>query len=133
MPAVAVEFIHNSSLIIDDLPCMDNARIRRGNPPLHAKYGEATSLLVAIALLNASYGLVVKGCNDRYEDVISIQSELVNSIGVDGMIAGQVVDLFSKGSAAQPSKMLGLKTTALIRFSLRLGAITMGANERQLG
>ncbi|HMS40044.1 MAG TPA: polyprenyl synthetase family protein, partial [Pyrinomonadaceae bacterium] len=56
--AVAGEFIHTSSLIFDDLPCMDNASERRGKTSLHEKFGEGLAVLVAIGFLNASYGLV---------------------------------------------------------------------------
>ncbi|MDQ3089298.1 MAG: polyprenyl synthetase family protein, partial [Acidobacteriota bacterium] len=56
--AVAVEFIHTSSLIFDDLPCMDNADKRRGKTSLHEKFGEGLAVLVAIGFLNASYALV---------------------------------------------------------------------------
>ena len=59
MPAaVAGEFIHTSSLIFDDLPCMDNAPERRGKTSLHEKFGEGLAVLVAIGFLNASYGLI---------------------------------------------------------------------------
>ena len=61
--AVAVEYVHTSSLIFDDLPCMDNATQRRGLDALHRRYGEGLAVLVALALLNTSYGLVLNNRN----------------------------------------------------------------------
>lgn len=59
--AAAVGFLHNSSLVLDDLPCMDDATERRGRVALHGRYGEGVAVLVALALMNASYGLILSG------------------------------------------------------------------------
>jgi geranylgeranyl diphosphate synthase type II len=138
--AVAVEFVHTSALIFDDLPCMDNASERRGKAALHTKYGEGMAVLVALALLNNSYGLIF-GCGEVDESLlIRAHSELVECIGASGMVAGQTVDLaaasgpglFSKVSRDEFESARNLKTTALMRTSLRVGAILSGASEEQL-
>jgi geranylgeranyl diphosphate synthase type II len=136
--AVAVEYIHNSSLIFDDLPCMDDAPKRRGQSALHARYGEGLAILVALALMNASYGLVF---DVRVADsalAVGAHAELVECIGARGMVAGQSVDLAAGGGGASGdvqetyNAVRNLKTSALIRLALRVGAILSGASERQL-
>jgi geranylgeranyl diphosphate synthase type II len=141
MPAAAaVEFIHTSSLIFDDLPCMDNARERRGKTSLHEKYGEGLAILVAIGFLNASYGLVFVNHAALPERAMLAHAELVECIGASGMIGGQSVDL----ALAQGANVAGdtknydfesvrnLKTSALMRLSLRVGAILAGASHLDL-
>jgi len=131
--AAAVEFLHNSSLIFDDLPCMDDADARRGRPPLHKKYGEGVAILVAINLMNAAYGLVIGNACARADGLSPACEELVECIGPDGMLGGQAVDLAARAGAL-PAGAEGCleafrnrKTSALIRLSLRLGAILAGA------
>ena len=86
-------FIHTSSLIFDDLPWMDNALQSRGKDSLHLVYGEGMAILVAIGLLNASYELVFYNQNISIEKMLSVQAEIVESVGSNGMVGGQVVDL----------------------------------------
>jgi geranylgeranyl diphosphate synthase type II len=131
--AVAVEYIHTSSLIFDDLPCMDNARERRGKTSLHEKYGEGLAILVAIGFLNASYGLVFVNHANLPERAMLAHAELVECIGASGMIGGQSVDLaLAKGvnnrSNYDFESVRNLKTSALMRLSLRVGAILAGAS-----
>lgn len=135
--AAAVEFVHTSSLIFDDLPCMDDARERRGQTPLHARFGEGLSVLVALALMNASYGLVFETVSLNRERAIRAHSELVDCIGATGMVAGQAIDLSAVRGCNATIKcadetMRNLKTSALIRFALRFGALLSGASEQQL-
>lgn len=61
MAAVAVELFHTASLIADDLPCMDNATERRGRPPIHQIYGEATALLVSYSFISGGYQMLERG------------------------------------------------------------------------
>ncbi len=146
--AVAVEYVHTSSLIFDDLPCMDDASERRGRLSLHTLYGEGLAVLVALALMNASYGLIFDGAktNERAARAIDAHRELVECIGARGMVAGQSVDLaessnrlarhdFSatadKESHAEDA-VRNLKTSALMRLALRVGAILSGATKGQL-
>jgi len=133
--AAAVEFVHASSLIFDDLPCMDNAIERRGQPALHRRYGEGLAVLVALGLLNKSYGLVFEGQQENPQQAIDAHAELVECIGTSGMVTGQTVDLSNGdgwGVRGNVESIRNLKTSALIRLALRLGAILSGANQRQL-
>lgn len=138
--AAAVEFVHTSSLIFDDLPCMDDSFERRGKSCLHQKFGEGTAVLVALALLNASYNLVFAGikndCAMCAQLSIKAHRELTDCIGAAGMVGGQAVDLaIAKTGVFDANKfesLRNLKTSALMRMALRLGAILSGANKKQL-
>lgn len=130
--AVAVEYVHTSSLIFDDLPCMDDALERRGQTCLHLRYDEGLAVLVALALMNASYGLVFDDGMTKPERAISAHAELVACIGTGGMVTGQTVDLSNAASRDGFDAIRNLKTSALMRLAIRLGAILSGANSRQL-
>ena len=142
MPALAaVEFIHTSSLIFDDLPCMDNAQERRGKTSLHEMFGEGLAILVAIGFLNASYGLVFVNHNGLPERAMQAHAEIVECVGASGMIGGQSVDLaLAKGANLNDfsaedynsESIRNLKTSALMRLALRVGAILAGANYLEL-
>lgn len=139
--AAAVEFVHTSSLIFDDLPSMDDAGERRGKTSLHARFGEGLAILVALGLLNASYGLVFVGDIASPERAIEAHAELVECVGAGGMLGGQSVDLAlaksSSGAASAASdyrfeSVRNLKTSALMRLALRVGAILAGASPGEL-
>lgn len=137
--AVAGEFIHTSSLIFDDLPAMDNASERRGKTSLHEKFGEGLAILVAIGFLNSAYGLVFVGQENNLERAINAQSEIIECVGAAGMIGGQAVDLsLAKGVGVHTNSTFdfesvrNLKTSALMRLSLSVGAILAGANASEL-
>jgi len=138
MPAaIAGEFIHTSSLIFDDLPSMDNAPERRGKTSLHEKFGEGLAILVAIGFLNASYGLIFVNHVNLPERAMAAHAELVECIGAAGMIGGQSVDLALAEGAGDSSQadfesVRNLKTSALMRLSLRVGAILAGASHLDL-
>ena len=137
--AVAGEFIHTSSLIFDDLPAMDNASERRGKTSLHEKFGEGLAILVAIGFLNSAYGLVFVNHKNSPELAIAAHSEIVECVGAAGMLGGQSVDLalaqganFDSISNDNFESVRNLKTSALMRLSLRVGAILAGANHLEL-
>lgn len=139
--AAAGEFIHTSSLIFDDLPCMDNADERRGAASLHAQFGEGLSVLVGIGFLNASYGLIFINCRNAPERAVAAHTEIVECVGAAGMLGGQSVDLaLAKGAGASDfsaddykfETVKNLKTSALMRLALRVGAILSGANSEKL-
>lgn len=97
----AMEMIHASSLILDDLPAMDDALLRRGAPTLHREYGEDLAILSAVALLNHAYGLVADAhaaCAPRRWPMQQVMQRVVDAVGWDGTIAGEAVDLHSEGS-----------------------------------
>lgn len=135
--ACAIEFLHTSSLIFDDLPAMDDAGVRRGRATLHTAFGEGIAILTALALLDQSYSLfaqtAAKNCNDsaRVEKLIS---EAANCIGSKGMIGGQAVDLEIQRCEVKNEilESRNLKTTALMKFTATAGAITFGADEKDV-
>ena len=99
--ATAMEMIHTSSLILDDLPSMDDAEQRRGAPTLHRQYGEDLAILAAVALLNHSYGLVTKNhaaLSPRQWPLPQVIRRVVDAVGWDGTIGGEAVDLHSEES-----------------------------------
>lgn len=135
----AVEFIHTSSLIFDDLPCMDNSPERRGKLALHEKFGEGLANLVAIGFLNQSYQMVALDGGKHSERTVAAILEIVQCVGPAGMVGGQSVDLMiataNECKICARSKyggVLNLKTSALIRLALNLGAILSGAKPEQL-
>ncbi len=137
--AIAGEFVHTSSLIFDDLPCMDNALERRGKTSLHEKFGEGLAVLVGIGFLNAAYGLVFVNHRETPERALAAHSEIVECVGAAGMVGGQSVDLALAKSAgadfspnAEFESVRNLKTSALMRLSIRVGAILAGANYLEL-
>jgi geranylgeranyl diphosphate synthase, type II len=127
--ACAIEFIHTCSLVLDDLPSMDDADLRRGRPALHLAFGEGTAILVAMALLNQAYALFARAAAaDRLHRLLA---ETFRCIGSDGMIAGQTTELALSGArrtGAVPASR-DFKTTALMRLALVAGAIAAGRPE----
>lgn len=137
--AAAVEYIHTSSLIFDDLPCMDDSPHRRGKLALHEKFGEGLSTLVAIGFLNQAYQLVALDGNGDHERSVNAILEIVDCVGPRGMVGGQSVDLMiATGgeckicSRSKFGGVLNLKTSSLIRLALRLGAILSGGRGEQI-
>lgn len=125
--ACAVEFLHTSSLILDDLPSMDDADVRRGRRALHLVYGEGVAVLAAVALLNQSYALLAEAaCN---VDGGALVREAARCVGSDGMVGGQVVDLETRAGVADEEALASrdLKTVALMRLLMTAGALACGA------
>jgi geranylgeranyl diphosphate synthase type II len=137
--AAAVEYIHTSSIIFDDLPCMDNSPERRGRLSLHEKFGEGLSTLVAIGFLNHSYRLVTIDGHEEPSRGVQAVLEIVNCVGPAGMVGGQSLDLTIQRAecrtcAVRDNRHLqDLKTSSLIKLCLSLGAILSGADQKQLG
>lgn len=99
--AAAMELIHAASLILDDLPAMDDAVLRRGAPALHREFGEDLAVLAAVALLNHGYGLVSRNHDElapRRWSAHQVVQRVVDAVGWDGTVAGEAVDLHSEGS-----------------------------------
>ncbi|HUP63307.1 MAG TPA: polyprenyl synthetase family protein [Thermoanaerobaculia bacterium] len=99
--AAALEMIHACSLILDDLPSMDDALLRRGAPALHREFGEDLAILSAVALLNHSYGLIAQlhaELSPRRWPMQQVLQRVVDAVGWGGTIAGEAVDLHSEGS-----------------------------------
>src|SRR5438477_5111506 len=91
----AIEMVHTASLILDDLPSMDDARSRRGRPACHLAHGEATAILAAFALLNRGHEILAEGWADGPDAATrdGLARDLARAAGLDGMIAGQSEDL----------------------------------------
>jgi geranylgeranyl diphosphate synthase type II len=99
--AAAMEMIHTCSLILDDLPSMDDALLRRGAPTLHREFGEDLAILSAVALLNHAYGLIAQShvaLSPRRWPMQQVLQRVVDAVGWNGSIAGESVDLHSEGS-----------------------------------
>ena len=128
-PACAVELIHAYSLVHDDLPSMDNDDLRRGVPTCHRAFGEATALLAGDALQTLAFETLARIPS---HDAGEMVRELARASGSRGMAGGQAVDLESAGRALtheQLERMHLHKTGALIRASVRLGALSAEARE----
>ena len=136
--ACAVEMVHACSLVLDDLPSMDDAALRRGRPTVHRVYGESVALLAALALLNRAYALVAEAAHRlalrRYttEDVVH---HLAAAIGSDGLIGGQALDLLAKPEEMSLDVLEYIhshKTGALFMAAGELGAMAAEARRRDL-
>jgi len=135
--ACAVEFLHTSSLILDDLPSMDDADVRRRRPSLHLVYGEGVAVLAAVALLNQSYALLsdAAGAGRARGGGALLVREAARCVGPDGMVGGQVVDLETRAGAADEEALASrdMKTVALMRLMMTAGALACGACPEETG
>ncbi len=123
--AAAVEMIHVYSLVHDDMPCMDNDILRRGQPTCHVQYDEATALLVGDALQTQAF-TTLGNTPLQPATVNALLRSLAQASGAAGMAGGQAIDLAAVGKqldAAQLEQMHIMKTGALIRASIRMGAL----------
>jgi geranylgeranyl diphosphate synthase type II len=91
--ACALELVHAASLVLDDLPCMDNAEQRRGQPTLHRAFGDDTAVLTAVALLNQAYAVIATCDALPVGDRLSLVLQITGAVGLEGLCAGQVRDL----------------------------------------
>lgn len=142
--ACALEFIHTYSLIHDDLPAMDDDDLRRGQPTCHKRFGESVAILAGDALLTEAFGLLAKNAQIKTikaERVLQVVAEVAQAAGVAGMIGGQLVDTCEDSNLKNsklPSKKKSLeyihthKTVALLKVSLKAGAMLSGANSREV-
>lgn len=134
--ACAIEFLHSSSLIVDDLPGMDDADMRRNKTALHLVFGQGLAVLAAVALLNQSYALLVSGARAMDGDgrLTELLEEAVKCIGANGMIGGQVIDLESNATVLDREVLAhrDAKTIALMRLMMTCGALTAGASTDDL-
>mgnify|MGYP001739077661 len=122
----AIEMVHVYSLVHDDMPAMDNDSLRRGKPTCHVKYDEATALLVGDALQTQAFDVLSRPTGLPVERQIAMLSTLAKASGSLGMAGGQAIDLANVGKAmnqAQLEQMHSLKTGALIRAAVVLGAL----------
>lgn len=133
--ATAVELVHASSLVLDDLPSMDGATLRRGKPTLHRVVGEANAILAAVGLLNRAFEIVASAPELKEKTRVAAALSLAKAIGSEGLVAGQVVDLESTGKKLELDELEYVhshKTGALFLAAAEMGAIAAGARERDL-
>lgn len=137
--AVAIEMIHNFSLIHDDLPCMDNDDYRRGKETCHKKFGETNALLTGDALMIFAFNILAKNHGKNSvpaESLLRIVSIYSEAAGHAGMTGGQVLDMNYQGKTTITREALmeihGKKTGALITASTMAGGIMAGASEEMI-
>ncbi len=127
--AAALEAIHSYSLVHDDLPAMDDDDLGRGQPTCHVQFDEATAILVGDGLQTLAFEWLAERGNASPGMRLSMIKALTAAAGIGGMVAGQAIDVAAEGqklSLDDLSTMHRLKTGALIRASVRLGALAAG-------
>lgn len=139
--ACTIEMVHACSLILDDMPMMDDASLRRGRATTHKVYGEDVAILASYGLLNRAYAVVVERALhmslDRYtpEDLVHLLTE---AVGSRGLVGGQALDLESVGLPPEAMDLERLefihshKTGALFTAAAELGAMAVDARRRHL-
>lgn len=132
--AVAIELLHCGSLVHDDLPCFDNAELRRGLPTIHAAYGERIAVLTGDALIVMAFQGLVSAANQSLNRLAPVLNAIMNGVGSPhGIIAGQAWECESKVSLRVYQQA---KTGALFTAATSAGAISAGADPKpwhQLG
>lgn len=125
--AASIEAMHAYSLVHDDLPCMDDDDLRRGQPTVHIKWDDATAVLVGDALQTLAFDLLARDATGPAEVQVSLIASLAKASGAQGMVLGQAQDIAAE-SAATPltldriTELQGNKTGALIIWSAQTGA-----------
>ena len=133
----AIEMIHTYSLIHDDLPALDNDKLRRGKPTVHVAFGEDIAILAGDGLLNYAYETAAKAfsickCNERIERAFVL---LTTKPGIYGMIGGQTLDVIMSAKPLDKNQLdyiYANKTSALIECSMMIGAILGGADDSEV-
>ncbi len=122
----AVEMVHTASLILDDLPSMDNAEMRRDRPTTHKAFGEATAILSAIGLLTRAFGIIAELPEVSAKTRTRLASVLAAAVGHQGLVAGQEIDLNGRETLVdheQIEHLNWLKTGCLFVAAAEMGAI----------
>lgn len=121
----ALEMVHASSLVFDDLPCMDDAKLRRGRPTTHLAFDEATAVLAGIALLNRAFGVVARLADTPCDSRAAMTAMLAQAIGSQGLSAGQTMDIHDRAAALDATQIDAinhLKTGVLFVLSVDFAA-----------
>lgn len=119
--AAAIEVMHTYSLVHDDLPCMDNDSLRRGKPTIHIQYNESTAVLTGDALQSLAIMLISEDKNLTSDEKILLVQSLCSTVGHNGMILGQYLDLQFENTSPMRDEIINmyrLKTSLLIEFSI---------------
>lgn len=138
----AIEMVHAASLVLDDLPSMDDATTRRGRPALHRTHGESIAILAAVTLLVRAFGALAEaGLHPRRGGgvppgtALDLVSRLADASGLLGLASGQALDLKTGGADATFDRLETIhsrKTGALFVASAEFGAVVGGAREKEL-
>src|SRR2546430_10114040 len=133
--ACAVECIHTYSLVHDDLPSMDNDDFRRGRPTCHKVFGDGIAVLAGDALLTIAFEIVSNAKAAPRYDISILLREIAVAAGSQKLIAGQVADLEAEGKRVKRDQLRFIhenKTAAMLKSSVRLGAMSANADARKL-
>jgi len=133
--ACALECIHTYSLVHDDLPSMDNDDFRRGRPTCHKVFGDGIAILAGDALLTIAFEIVSRTKPARRYNTSALLREISVAAGSQKLIAGQVADLEAEGKDVKRDQLQFIhknKTAAILKSSVRLGAMSANANARKL-
>ena len=131
----AVEMVHTASLILDDLPCMDDATLRRRRATTHIAFGQPTAILSAVALLTRAFGIIAALDDVPASTRTRLASVLAHAVGWDGLVAGQEIDINHRAGqhdAAQVEQLNWLKTGVLFVAAAEMGAIVRGLEGERL-
>jgi len=129
-PACALEMIHAASLFLDDMPCMDNASLRRGQPTIHLRFGEDVAVLASVALLSHAYGITATAPRLTPRQRNDAVATLARAVGAQGLVRGQFRDLHGAQEARQLDAVIAtnqLKTGSLFTAALEVAALLAGA------
>jgi geranylgeranyl diphosphate synthase type II len=123
--ACAVEMVHAASLMLDDMPCMDNAQLRRGKPAIHVQYGEDVAILASVALLSRAFGVLATAQDIPPVTRARLVARLAETVGTQGLVRGQFEDLHGAGarSADAIATTNELKTGVLLGVAVDMAAI----------
>lgn len=131
--AVAIEFFHLASLLLDDLPSMDDAGTRRGQPCTHRIHGEPAAILAALAFINRAYTLLFEVSSDLPREATARAREVIDQcLGAAGVLKGQSMDLHFAATARDAASVIEvarLKTGSLLRLCLVLPAVMAAADD----
>ncbi len=135
LPAIAMEAFHTYTLIHDDLPAMDDDKLRRGKPTCHIAFDEATAILAGDALQALAFEWLAESKPAAPFFAKDLVLELAKAAGVEGVVMGQTLDMESEGNVPDNKILKTIhfyKTAVLIRASVRIGAMMAGADKRCL-
>ena len=133
--ACALECIHTYSLVHDDLPSMDNDDFRRGRPTCHKVFGDGIAILAGDALLTIAFEIVSKAKPTPRYNIATLVGEVAVAAGSQKLIAGQVADLEAEGEKVKRDQLQFIhanKTAAILKSSVRLGAMSANADPKKL-
>lgn len=133
--ACAVELIHSTSIIQDDLPAMDNASMRRGQPTCHIKFGESVAILASDALSVMAFEFVLSEANTNKLTTLKATKALINAIGFDGLVGGQTLDINNQNNPIDIDalkKIYYMKTEVLFNVAAELGCVAANASKKKI-